>query len=76
MVDAVLFPMINVLYFYIITFRSMCAVPNMAIFCSYLMCFQRMLLRYFLNDFEIVPVAPPITHITSVLHSTCAVFLL
>jgi hypothetical protein len=34
------------------------------------------LLTYFLNDFEIVPVAPIITGITSVLHPTCAVFLL
>ena len=25
---------LNLLYFYISTFRSMCAVPNMAIFCS------------------------------------------
>ena len=24
----------NLLYFYISTFRSMCAVPNMAVFCS------------------------------------------
>jgi hypothetical protein len=35
-----------------------------------------MLLTYFLNDSEIVPVAPIITGITVVLHSTCAVFLL
>ena len=26
---------LNLLYFYISTFRSMCAVPNMAVFCSY-----------------------------------------
>ena len=25
---------LNILYFYISTFRSMCAVPNMAVFCS------------------------------------------
>ena len=25
---------LNLLYFYVITFRSMCAVPNMAVFCS------------------------------------------
>ena len=25
---------LNLLYFYITTFRSMCAVPNMAVFCS------------------------------------------
>jgi len=33
------------LYFYISTFRSMCAVPNMAVFCSSLTsCFPGMLL--------------------------------
>jgi len=26
----------NLLYFYISTFRIMCAVPNMAVFCSFL----------------------------------------
>ena len=56
---------LNVLYFYISTFRSMCAVPNMAVFCSSLTsCFPGTLLTYFLNDFEIVPVAPIITGIT------------
>ena len=25
---------LNILYFYISTFRSMCVVPNMAVFCS------------------------------------------
>ena len=51
--------MLNLLYFYISTFRSMCAVPNMAVFCSSLSsCFPGVLLTYFLNDFDIVPVAP------------------
>ena len=58
---------LNLLYFYISTFRSICAVPNMAVFCSSLTsCFLGMLLTYFLNDFEIVPVAPIITGITFV----------
>ena len=49
---------LNLLYFYISTFRSMCAVPNMAVFCSSLISwFPGMLLTYFLNDFEIVPFA-------------------
>ena len=56
---------LNLLCFYISTFRSMCAVPNMAIFWSSLTsCFPGMLLMYFLNEFEIVPVAPIITGIT------------
>ena len=53
---------LNLLYFYISTFRSMCAVPNMAVFCSSMTsCFPGMLLTYFLNVFEIVPIAPIIT---------------
>jgi len=72
-----LFPVLNLLYFYISTFRSMCAVPNMAVFCSSLTsCFPGLLLTYFLNDFEIVPVVHIIIGITFVLHSICAVFLL
>ena len=59
---------LNLLYFYISTFRSMCAVPNMAVFCSSLTsCFPGMLLMYFRNDFEIVPVAPVITGITFII---------
>ena len=62
---------LSLLYFYVSTFQSMFAVPNMAVFCSSLTSyFPGMLLTYFLNDFEIVPVSPLF------LHSTCAVFLL
>ena len=47
-----LLSVLNLLYFYISTFRSMC-------FCSSLTSwFPGMLLTYFLNVFEIVPVAP------------------
>ena len=54
-----LVPVLNLFYFYISTFRSMCAVPNMAVFCSSLTSwFPGMLLTYFLNVFDIVPVAP------------------
>ena len=65
---------LNLLCFYISTFRLMCAVPNMAVFCSSLTsCFRDMLLTYFLNDSEIVPVAPVITGITFVFtfHTRC-----
>ena len=65
---------LNLMYFYISTFRSMCAVPNMAVFCSSLTsCFPGMLLTYFLNDYEVVPVAPIITGITFVFtfHMRC-----
>ena len=68
---------LNLLYFYISTFRSTCAVPSMAVFCiSLTSCFPGMLLTYFLNDSEIVPVAPIIIGIIFVLHSTFSVFLL
>ena len=52
----------------------MCAVPNMAVFCSSLTsCFPNMLLTYFLDDIEIVPVAPVIIGITFVFtfHMRC-----
>jgi len=65
---------LNLLYFYISTFQSMCAVPNMAVFCSSLTSwFPGILLTYFLNDFEIVPVARIITRITFVFtfHMRC-----
>ena len=74
MVHITLFIMLNLLHFYISTFHSVCAVPNMAVFCSSLIsCFPGMLLRYFLNDFEMVPVAPIITGITFVFtfHMRC-----
>ena len=64
---------------YISTSRSMCAVPNMAVFWSSLTsCFPGMLLTYFLNDFEIVPVVPIITGITFVFtfHVRCLLLLL
>jgi len=46
---------LNILYFYISTFRNMCSVPNMVVFCSSLTSwFPGMLLTYFLNYFEII----------------------
>jgi len=52
----------------------MCAVANMAAFCSSLTSwFSGMSLTYFLNDLEMVPVAPIITGITLVFtfHMRC-----
>ena len=68
MVSISLVPALALLYFYVSTFRSICAVPNMAVFCSsslhgFLVC---CLCTYFLNDFEMVPVAPIIPGITLV----------
>jgi len=67
MVPLCLVPALVLLFFYVSTFRSMCAVPNMAVFCSSLTShFPGMSLTYFLNDLEMVPVAPIITGITLV----------
>ena len=66
--------MLNLLCFYISTFRSIYAVPNMAVFCTTLTSwFPVILLTYFLNYFEIVPVAPITTGITFVFtfHMRC-----
>jgi hypothetical protein len=55
MVPISLAPALDLKYVYIRTFRSMCAVPNMAVFCSSLTSwFPGMVLTYFLNDFEII----------------------
>ena len=63
LVHVMLFLMVNV--FFSSTFRCICAVPIVAVFCSsVVLYFLGMLLRYFLNDFELVPFAPVITGIT------------
>ena len=74
MVPLCLVPALVLLFFYVNTFRSMCAVPNMAVFCSSLTSwFPGMSLTYFLNDLEMVPVAPVITSVTHVFtfHMRC-----
>ena len=82
MVLTSLVSVLNLLYFYISTFRSICAVPNMAVFCSSLTsCFPGMLLTYFLNVFEIVSVAHIINgtmvcfYIPHALYFYCKVFI-
>ena len=56
------FPTINVLYLYVSTSRSLCAVSSMAVFRSPLILrFPGTLLRYCLNDFGMVSVAPVFT---------------
>ena len=67
MVRISLVPTLVLMVFYVSTFRRMCAVPNMAVFCSSRTSWlPGMLPTYFLNDFEMVPVAPIITGITVV----------
>ena len=71
MVQIMLFPTLNVVYFtpilYTSTFRSTCALPNMFVFCSSLISyFPSMFFGNFLNNAEMVPVVPVITDNTSV----------
>jgi hypothetical protein len=76
MVSISLAPALTLMYFYVSTFQTMCAVPNMAVFCSYLTSwFPGMVFTYFLNDFEMVPVTPIITGITLVFTLYCKVFI-
>ena len=61
-----LFSMLNVLYIYVSTCRSMCAVPIMAdFFRSLISRFRGMLLRYVLNVFAVVLVASIISSSSS-----------
>jgi len=67
-VHVIIFPISNVLYLYISTFRVMCAVPSMAVFCtSSISCFFLMLLGCFGNDLDMDHVAPVATGISYVL---------
>jgi len=53
MVPLSLFPALALLFFYVSTFRSMCAVPSMSVlFSSLTSWFPGMSLTYFLNDFK------------------------
>jgi hypothetical protein len=55
-IHVTLLPMMNVLYFNIHTFRSMCTVPFVAVFCSCMMsCFTGMWLGSFMINVEMVP---------------------
>jgi hypothetical protein len=75
MVRDMLFPMSNVLYFYISTFRRKYAVPNISVVCKSMVSrFPCVLLGCFLNVFEKVSVVFIITGIGFVLHGTCYVF--
>jgi hypothetical protein len=75
-VRVMLYTAINVFHLYINSFRSMCAVPNVAVFSSSLMWFPGVLLGDFLNDFEMVPVAPFLFDVTFVFYIPHALFLL
>jgi hypothetical protein len=62
-VHVTLFPILNVLYFYITTFPHACAKPNMAVFCS------SIVTQIFGVDLEMVPVAPIVTAVTFIFNS-------
>ena len=62
----VIWPLKYVLNFDVSTLCSMCVVPSMVVSCCYLMlCSAVMLLRFCLSGFEIIPIVPVITGITS-----------
>ena len=74
MVPLCLVPALALLFFYVSTFRIMCAVPNMTVFSGSLTSwFSGISLTYFINDLEMVPVAPIITGIALVFtfHMRC-----
>ena len=73
-VAKLLVPVLALLFFYVSTFWSMCAVSSMGVFCSSLTSwFPGMSLTYFLKYLEMVPVTPIITGITLVFtfHMSC-----
>ena len=58
---------LNVLHYYVSTSRNVCVQCPIWLFCSSLTsCLPGMWLRYFLNDTQIVPIAPVVTGITFV----------
>jgi hypothetical protein len=82
MVPLFLVPVLVLLYFYVSTFRIMCAVPNVAVFCTSLTSWcPGMSLTCFLNDLEMVSVAPiincyhPRFYIPHALYFYCEVFI-
>jgi len=53
----------------------MCAGPNLAVFCSYLIsCAPGMFFRHLLNDFAMFPFAPLVSGTTFILHFAYAVY--
>lgn len=45
--NVILLPTLNVVYCYVSTCRSICAVPSRAVFCSSVLCCPGTLLRYY-----------------------------
>jgi len=69
--------MLNAMYLYISNFQSICAVSNMAVFCiSLISCFPGILLKYILDEAEIIAAAPVITGTHFVFTFACAILLL
>jgi len=49
------FPMLNIFYFYFHTSLCMCSVPSIVLFCSSVIpCVRGLLLRDFLNNFDVI----------------------
>jgi len=67
---------IYVLYSYINNFRNVCRVQYGCSCSSLISCIAGRLLRYCLSDYEMLPVAPTISGITLLSHSTRPKFVL
>jgi hypothetical protein len=63
MVRISLVPALTPLYLYVSTFRSMCAVPNMAVFCSSLTSWFLLLLFFLLLLLFLIIIIIPLSHI-------------
>jgi len=62
MVRILLVPTLTPLYLYVSTFRNMCAVPNMAVFCSYYYYkFDNLLLKFSLDINNYTDIQPKIS---------------
>ena len=74
-VHAALFLTVNVPHFHTTALPTVCVQFPVWQFCtSFTSCFAGMLLKNFLNDFKMVPVAPIITGITFVFYIPHALF--
>jgi hypothetical protein len=75
MIHVMLLVRLHVLHFHISTSRSVCIVPQVAVYYSSLIsCFPGLLVGYFLNDLEVVPIADIIIDTTLTLHIPHALY--
>jgi len=75
MINVMLLVMLYVSHFHISISRSVCAVPKMAVlFSSLISSCPGLLVGYFMNEMEVVPVADIMTDITSAVYIPHALY--